>query len=159
MNGGGRTCTICRQPTQDAIDRELLLAQKTRAEIARKFGVSVHALGRHEREGHVAPGVPVEVRARMVVDRAEELAQRIEHKLAEVEQKGSPASFAAVVRELRATLELIGRLRRELDDRPQVNVLVLPEWHQVRQAMLGALAAFPEARAAVAHKLLELEAS
>ncbi len=47
----------------------------------------------------------------------------------------------------------------ELDDRPQVNVLVAPEWLAVRSAVLAALAPYPAARVAVANRLVMLDAS
>src|SRR3954453_21307670 len=62
------------------------------------------------------------------------------------------------VRETRGCLELLAKLLGELDERPQVNLLLAPEWRTVRGALLAALAGFPEARAAVARQLLALEA-
>ena len=41
----------------------------------------------------------------------------------------------------------------DLDDRPVVNVLVSPEWQQVRAQILAALDPYPEARFAVAGAL------
>jgi hypothetical protein len=59
---------------------------------------------------------------------------------------------------LRQQTELLAKLLGELSDQPQINVLVAPEWLQVRAALLDALAAYPEARTAVAERLLVLEA-
>ena len=60
---------------------------------------------------------------------------------------------------LRHQSELLARLIGELDDRPQINLLLAPEWLEVRAALLEALAPFPDARAAVAERLLALEAA
>jgi len=60
---------------------------------------------------------------------------------------------------LQGPLELFAKLVGDLDERPQVNVLVAPEWVQVRAAVLAALRPYPEARAAVADRLLALEAA
>jgi hypothetical protein len=56
-----------------------------------------------------------------------------------------------------SSLELLAKLIGELDERPQLNVLVSPEWHRVRAVMLAALRPYPEARAAVALQLAALE--
>ena len=60
--------------------------------------------------------------------------------------------------QLQSSLELLGKLLGELDDRPQINVLVSPEWHQVRDTLLLALQPYPEARTSVAERLRLLEA-
>lgn len=60
---------------------------------------------------------------------------------------------------LRQQTELLAKLLGELNDQPQINVLVAPEWLQVRAVLLEALTPYPEARAAVAGRLLTLEAS
>ncbi len=64
-----------------------------------------------------------------------------------------------MVKELRACLELSGRASGELNDRPQVtlNLMASPEWLAVRDVILSALMAYPEARATVSGRLLELE--
>lgn len=60
---------------------------------------------------------------------------------------------------LRDQLELVARLAGELQEAPQVNVVVSAEWAAVRSALLAALAPYPEARAAVAARLLALDAA
>ena len=47
-------------------------------------------------------------------------------------------------------VELQAKLLGDLDERPVVNVLVTPEWQQLRGQIVAALAPFPEARVAVA---------
>lgn len=59
---------------------------------------------------------------------------------------------------LQGQLELLGKLLGELDERPTVNVLVLPEWAAIRGAMVKALRPYPEARQAVAVALVQIEA-
>lgn len=62
------------------------------------------------------------------------------------------------MREARGCIELQAKLLGELSDRPQVNVLISPQWIGLRDAIFVALEAFPDARARVADELLELEA-
>ena len=61
-------------------------------------------------------------------------------------------------RRLQGQLELIAKLLGELDERPQINVLLTPEWARVRGVLVEALAPFPEARAAAAAALVAAEA-
>ena len=56
-------------------------------------------------------------------------------------------------RRLQGQLELIAKLLGELDERPQVNVLLSPEWLMLRAGIVAALAPHPEARRAVAEVL------
>jgi len=61
--------------------------------------------------------------------------------------------------QLTGQTQLLAKLLGQLDERPQVNVLMAPEWLQVRAALLMALAPHPEARRAVAAALVTLEAA
>jgi len=60
--------------------------------------------------------------------------------------------------QLTTQTQLLAKLLGQLDERPQVNVLMAPEWLQVRAALLTALVAHPEARQAVAAALMAVEA-
>jgi hypothetical protein len=66
---------------------------------------------------------------------------------------------ATFISQARQNLELLAKLLGELDERPQVNVLLAPEWLTVRATVLTALAPYPEARVAVAQQLATLESS
>lgn len=64
-------------------------------------------------------------------------------------------SLGAVDR-IHRQIELQAKLLGELQEAaPQVNVLIAPEWHEVRIAVLQALVRYPEARAAVAEVLAD----
>ncbi len=75
-------------------------------------------------------------------------------------EEGKASQALAVLKELRSLLELLGKATGELDTRPVtvVNLMQAPEWLAVRAVVLSALAAYPDARAVVAGRLLELEA-
>ena len=60
---------------------------------------------------------------------------------------------------LRAQSELLAKVLGDLDERPQINVLLAPEWLRLRAALLDAFADYPDARAAVAARLATLEAA
>jgi hypothetical protein len=54
-------------------------------------------------------------------------------------------------------IELQARLIDLIGDGPTVNILIAPEWQMVQGILMAALGPYPEARAAVAGKLMELE--
>ena len=51
-------------------------------------------------------------------------------------------------------IELLAKLTGELDDKPEVNIVLSPQWLTIRGAILEALEPFPEARVAVGARLL-----
>jgi hypothetical protein len=55
----------------------------------------------------------------------------------------------SAIREARGNLELLAKLLGELDDRPMVNVLISPEWLELRAVIVGALEPYTDARGAV----------
>jgi len=61
--------------------------------------------------------------------------------------------------QLTGQTQLLAKLLGQLDERAQVNVLLAPEWLQVRAALLTALAPYVEARQAVAAALVAIEAA
>jgi len=66
---------------------------------------------------------------------------------AEVSEQHRTALSA--IREARGNLELLAKLLGELDDRPTVNVLISPEWLELRTVIVGALEPYTDARGAV----------
>ncbi len=58
---------------------------------------------------------------------------------------------------LQGQLELIAKLIGQLNDRPQINILLAPEWQALRKRLLESLGPYPDARTAVADALLTLE--
>jgi uncharacterized protein YigA (DUF484 family) len=79
--------------------------------------------------------------------------------LHEARQAGNAEVALKAIDRVWRQIELQARLLGELDERPQVNVLLAPEWVSIRSTVLSALGPYPEARAAVAQQLLTLEGS
>jgi hypothetical protein len=77
--------------------------------------------------------------------------------LAAAEAQGDLRTALGAIREARGNLELLAKLLGELDERPQVNLIVTPDWLRMRAAILATLAPYPEARVAVAAALTEGE--
>jgi hypothetical protein len=159
-----RTCTVCTHTDHEAIDKAIVSGESKRR-ISDRYGVSQTSLQRHK-DNHVSPALVKmhekreERRAGKLLDRVEELYDDAREVLETAKANGSGSLSLGAIRELRSTLDLIGRLTGELDDRPTstVNVLVAPDWLVVREAMFEVLARHPVAQAEVASRLLELEA-
>ena len=162
-----RACTICTHAEREAID-EAIVGGVSYRNVAKRFeGVSLAGVQRHAARHlsttlqavHARRVAEDEASAATALDRFEELYGRASALLEAAEREGQGRMALDAIRELRGLLERIARITGELDDRPQVvNVLVSPEWQQVRAAIVQALMDFPEARQAVASRLLALEA-
>lgn len=151
-----RTCTICSHAKREEIDAALVGGESLR-NIAQRFGTSTTALHRHKSD-HIAP----------LLAKAEDMAtdsllcqvRKLQRKalgiLAKAEKAGDLRTALGAIREARGNLELLAKLMGELPDLA-INVLIMPEWGAIRAVLLSALMPYPEARAAVAGALLELE--
>ncbi len=156
-----RPCTICQHPDNHAIDVDLVKRVAYRT-VAHGYGVSVDALKRHLRD-HVPQALVKGREAEEVADADDLLAELRSEKtdiqrlkdLAEDREDYRTALFA-VDKALKA-LELQAKVAQLIDDSSTtVNILIAP---QVQQAIIGALASYPEARLSVANALEALEAA
>ena len=173
-----RTCTICTHEDRAEIERALVHGEPFR-NVAVRFGTSASSLHRHK-NFHLAPHLAKAFEAANVT-RAAELVQESEVRKArdlgaaldvaaqlrginavclEILQKsrtdGKHSISLGAVDRIHRQLELQSKLLGELQDGgPTVNVLINPEWHQVRVNVLAALSPYPEARSAVAKVLTD----
>ena len=156
-----RDCTICTYPDRAALDTALVSGEALRG-IARRFAVSEDALFRH-RSDHIPAHVAKAKDAEAVADAGDLLSQVQDlrrlamHILARASAAGDLRTALLGVKEARACIETLLEVEGEIDRRPQVNILIAPEWIAVRAALMIALEPFPDARAAVAGRLVALE--
>jgi hypothetical protein len=168
----GVTCSVCGHRELQAIN--LALAR----------GVSVTALVRRYKLGpdsiyrHRANHLPATVRAKLLagpdieidLDQLREsesqsllanlvaLRHRLFAALDAAEEYNDAGMLTRVSSQLHANLELTGKLLGDLGvGVTNVNVLVMPQYVELRVALVQALASFPEARQAVAAVLHQLE--
>jgi transposase-like protein len=158
-----RRCTVCDHPKRHSIDEALVSGTPYRS-IAKQFGLSESAVYRHKAEHllvHLLKARDVEeaARANDLLDQVRHLQGRALDILARAEEAGDLRTALAAISQARGNLELLGKLAGELDERPVVNVLLSPQWLVIRTTMLETLSTYPEARAAVAESLLDLEES
>ncbi len=158
-----RPCTVCTHPELAKIDEALVAGQAHRP-IATAYGVGRWAVLRHRRN-HLSPALREAyakreaAREETLVDRLEQLYDRVEGILDAAEADGHPTIGLLAAREVRQCLELLGRFLGQLDG----NALTVngPVTWQVVQyggldpaAILRVLEPWPEALAAVRGLLL-----
>ena len=156
-----RTCTACSHPQRPEIDRALVDGGTYRT-IADRFGLSETALKRHKSDhlpGHVAKAQE----AKQVADADDLLKQlkALRNKaisiLQQAEQAGDFRTALMGIREARGCIETLMEVEGELDRREVTNIIVNPEWVQLRSAMIVALKPYPDAAQAVAGRLAVIE--
>jgi hypothetical protein len=159
-----RACTVCAHPRRQEIDARLVAGTPLREISALFRGISEDALFRH-RSDHI-PAALAKAQDAADVAHADALLAQVRGLQARAlaildaaEQGGQLMAALAAIREARACLELLAKLLGELDERPQLNVILTPQWAQVRAALLVALGPYPDAKTAVAGALVRLEES
>ncbi|MGO0578121.1 hypothetical protein [Ornithinimicrobium panacihumi] len=158
-------CTICTHPEREAIDEALVAGMANRA-IGRRWDLHKDAVARHK-ANHLSAAVQAHVTeqvangATTALGRLEHLFSRVERVLIAAEREGKANLVLQASSEMRQTAALLAKITGELDERNTVQVLNVsadPAWLATRQAMLEALAPYPDAARAVAARLLALEA-
>jgi hypothetical protein len=170
--GGGRgRCAACSHPQLSSLEAELAAGTSLRR-VAVRYGVSKTSLQRHL-AAHSNPALIAMAKARAAGDKpgqsdtaslAEQLRlliQRARTFLYVAEAAGNLPAGLAAIREVRQTLELLGRATGELTDRPSlvINLVATPEWLAIRTTILQVLARHPQAQLEVADALAAHESA
>jgi hypothetical protein len=155
-----RPCTVCTHPDRNAID-EALAGGSSARDIAASFRVSEDAVARHKGQ-HLRLRLMEARNSAEESERAQALDVLAQLKainaaslgvLRDARQSGDGELVLKAVDRVQRQIELLAKLLGELDERPQVNVLVMPEWVTLRARLLTALAPYPAARLALAEAL------
>ncbi len=156
-----RVCTVCAHGERAAIEQEIAVGTSAQ-KISALFRVSPDAVQRHKAE-HLRPTL-IETRHAADDERALDVIKQLRaingaslRILHEAQQGQDPQTALKAVDRIQRQIELQAKLLGDLDDRPQVNVIVSPEWVSIRGEILVALRPYPEARQAVAARLVALE--
>jgi transposase len=156
-----RTCTICHHPERAAIEAALVAGTSYR-HIASQFSVGYKSIERHATD-HVKQAIKQsqtakeEAQALDVIRQLKTINSVTLHVLEEVRKAKEHMTTLYAVDRVMKQLELQAKLLGDLDDRPQVNITLTPEWQAIRAAIVQALAPYPAARVAVASALVHLE--
>ena len=84
---------------------------------------------------------------------------RLEAFIDSAEAAGDSEEFRDNVAEWRKLIELLARIAGQLQEKGQVNIYLNPQWVQLEQTIVHALAPYPNARQAVAAALKEVESN
>jgi phage protein D len=152
-----RKCSICAHPNRDSIDREIVEGKSYR-DIARRFRVSKDAVYRHAQ--HHLPERLVKAKeaseaahADTLLNRIEELTQKAKQLLVFGQTEKQGKAWAAGLRELRKSLELLAKITGELESRPEINIVTHPEYIAMRSKVLEVLRPHPDIRRELAEVL------
>jgi hypothetical protein len=159
-----RLCTICSHPQRRAIDRALVGGHLVNRKIAAQHQLAESSVRRHS-STHLPASMVKAAEAEDVRQAIDVLGQlkaingATLQVLSDARKVGDGDLALKAVDRVQRQIELQAKLLGELDERPTVNVLVAPEWLLVRSTLLDVLQGYPEARQAVAARLVTLEAS
>ncbi len=158
------TCTICNHPDRKAIESALVEGVGVRVIASRFVPLTRSSIQRHKEE-HL-PAKLAKAREAKEVTQADDLlaqARKVQNKatslLLKAEAQGDFKTALAGCREVRGCIELLAKLMGELDESPTVNIVINPQWLNIRAVIVEALADHPAARLRVAEALAALERS
>lgn len=155
-----RHCTVCGHPQRDFIDNLLLKGDSIRV-IAGQFSLSSSSLQRHKADhlnGTLAKAKEAQevTQGDNLLDQVRDLQKKALSILAKAEAAKDYRAATGAIREARSCLELLAKLLGELNDRPQINILIAPEWLSLRTVILEALQPYPDAMFSVSRALESL---
>jgi len=157
-----RKCSVCKHSKREEIDQAIVDGVSYRA-ISRQYGVGRDAVRRHAlhhlpqtlAKAHEAAEA---VRADDLLARARTYQAKAEHLLLKAEADGDYNTALRGIKEARACLELLARMRAELEAQREAEVITIDQiegWDEIQEEILEALKPYPEAREAVRKALLE----
>jgi hypothetical protein len=148
-----RACTICGHAARTRIDKALAGGASNRS-IASLYDVSEAAVRRHR--GNHLPARVARAQEAEDVREALDVIKQLKainaaslHILKEAREQGKQGTALAAIDRIHKQIELQAKLLGELDDRPQLNILVSPQWLELRAAIITALDHHPQARESV----------
>lgn len=156
-----RVCTVCAHPERDKIDRALALESSSFRDIAGHYGLGKSAVERHA-AGHLPAKLAKAQAAKEVAQADDIMAQVIDLNertlalLAKAEAADDIGAALRAIREARENLTLLARLAGEL---AQINIIIAPQWIQLRAIIWEALTPYPEAVEALDVRLAAFESS
>ncbi len=156
-----RTCSVCAHPERMRIDG-LLVEGVSHRDLARQFGLGRNAIANHA-EKHLPATLTRAAEAAEVAHADDLLAevrkreQRADDLGRQAERVGDLRTALQALREWRGLAEFRAKVAGELDERAVINVMMSPQWIEVRRVLIDALQDHPAARVAVAAALHEIE--
>lgn len=148
-----RMCTVCEHPKRGAIDKALAGGASNRS-VASLHDGSEASVRRHK--GNHLPARVAKAQEAEDVREALDVVKQLKainaaslHILKEAREQGKQGTALQAIDRIHKQIELQAKLLGELDERPQINVLVSAEWLELRATIATALEPHPDARGAV----------
>lgn len=122
-----RVCTVCSHPKRNEIDKALAEPFTVKRRIARRYGLHPSAVERHALE-HLPLRIAAAasngsaLSARNLLDRVTTQLDKLETLSASSFTSGDAETFLETAAQLRPTLELLGRVTREIQPESVVQV-------------------------------------
>lgn len=155
-------CSVCRDKRRKDIDRLLVSGTPLRDIAGRMVGVSKSSLARHKEH---LPATLLKAQEAKEIARGDDLLGQLKDlqlkTLSILAKAGKDHRLAlSAIAQARANIELLGRLLGDLKgEGATVNVLISPQWNDLRGRILAALGPYQEARLVVARALKEGESA
>ena len=147
-----RKCSVCEHIQVKEIDKSLVNGTGLR-KIAKRFSLSTTAVYRHKKHlnGTLIKASEIKkiTHADNLMEQISNLQSRALNILSKTEQAQDWRAATGAIREARGCLELLCRLAGELKEVQTVNVIVSPQWVELRTTIIEALEPHPEAKFAV----------
>jgi hypothetical protein len=150
-----RECQVCSHPDVFTINERLvgIGGKLSLRNIAKQFDVNYQAVNRHREHipEMLAKAYQAEeiAQADSLLERLEALQLEAKAVLEETKNSEHYGPRLAAIKEIRANLELIGELTKELNRQPTLNLTVSPEWIELRTLIVQAVEPFPQARESI----------
>ena len=149
-----QACKICTHANHSEINDLLMRGEESLSALAKRFGVSGDSLSRH-RANHLVKAVvsfpePQDAKRNGdLVEQVQDLQRKTLEILKQAEQVGNQRTILLAVEQSRRNLELQAKLLGELKSGKTVNILVLPEWLELKDKLMRALQPYPDAMQSV----------
>ena len=152
-----RTCTVCNHKDVEEINKRLITGESYRS-IAKQFEASESAVYRHK-ESHIPELLSKSNDIKEIVS-ADSLLSKLQEEAAFVREMRDSAkvggdielALKAVDRALKC-IELYAKVQGLIQEQTTVNILINPQWVELRTLIIKALEPYPAAKEAVVHAL------
>jgi len=155
-----RPCSICAHKQRAEIE-EAMINRVSYRDIAKRFSLSSAAVSRHK--DHIIKALTQAREARDVARadglllQVQDLQGRALNILTTAEEAEDFKTALGAIREARGCLELLAKLTGELRLEGTINILISPEWIELRAVIIDTLKPYPGIQAELARHLAEVE--
>ncbi len=153
-----RICKACNHPEREIIDKYLIEGKPIR-NIAEHFSLSSSSVFRHKSHLYEtlikAKGVKEIAQADNLMEQISSLQSRALNILSKTEEAQDWRAATGAIREARGCLELLGKLAGEFKEGQTINVILTPQWIELRTSIIQTLEAYPEAKLSILRALEE----